>query len=292
MNKTFKKLTCGVLAAISAFGCAATMTACESNRPEVEMQIAFNGKTYTLNYTLYRKTAPATVEHFLFLAGNGYYDGLCVHDYDDDRLYSGGYSVTTEAPTTLVYKKYFDVIKGYKNYNEFPVSVWTNNAKTTPLYTLKGEFESNNVTVKSGALEEKFGSLAMYYDDIDSETYSKAKVYTKSASEEGKVNKGDYQYNHTTSKFFLSLTTSSKTNNGYCTFATLNEKSQDELEDLKEALTDYISDNYADDEDSFTQEVTVHLFEDDAMMQGITQEEEYELPKTPIVFNKVKVKKY
>ncbi len=292
MNKFFKKLTCGALTAVSIFGCAATMSGCESSRPEVQMELVFNDKTYTLDYTLYRKTAPATVDHFLFLAGNGYYDGLCVHDYDDSRLYTGGYSVAQDKPTELVYKKYFDVISGYSNYKEFPVTVWADNAKATPLYTLKGEFENNNVTVKSGALDENFGSLTMYYESINSDTYSKSKVYTASASEEGKVNKGDYQYNHTTSMFFLSLTTSSKTNNGYCTFATLDEDSVETLEELQTALEKYISDNYDDDDESFTQEVSVQVFEGDTRMEGVTQEEEYEVPKTPIVVKKVTVKKY
>ena len=96
MKKTLKKITCGILAAVSVFGCAATLTACETSHPEVEMKVEFNGETYTLDYKLYRELAPQTVKHFLWLADNGYYDGLCVHDYSQNdylRLYTGAYSV-------------------------------------------------------------------------------------------------------------------------------------------------------------------------------------------------------
>jgi hypothetical protein len=88
MKKTMNKVLCGILAGVSVFGSAAMLGGCTTNHPEVEMQIAFDGKTYTLEYTLYRKFAPNTVAHFLQLAENGYYDGLCVHDYADNKLYS------------------------------------------------------------------------------------------------------------------------------------------------------------------------------------------------------------
>ena len=68
MKKTLKKITCGILAAVSVFGCAATLTACETSHPEVEMKVEFNGETYTLDYKLYRELAPQTVKHFLWFA--------------------------------------------------------------------------------------------------------------------------------------------------------------------------------------------------------------------------------
>ena len=127
------------------------------------MQIEFNGETYNLNYKLYRKIAPTTVEHFLYLADNGYYDGLCVHDYDADnlRMYTGGYTVATDETDSdgLEYKSYYDAIAAFDNYGKFPVSVWRDDNKKNPTYTLYGEFKNNNFEVKKGALKESFGSL-------------------------------------------------------------------------------------------------------------------------------------
>ena len=68
MNKIFKKVLCATLATATLAGGAIAFGGCTTNRPEVEMQISFNGKTYTLEYQLFRKLAPNTVEHFLVLA--------------------------------------------------------------------------------------------------------------------------------------------------------------------------------------------------------------------------------
>ncbi len=293
MKKTMKKLTCGVLAAVSVFGCAATMTACETSHPKVQMELAFNGKTYTLDYKLYRKVTPATVDHFLWLAGNGYYDGVCVHDYDSDssRMYTGSYTVDQANATTLVYQKYFDKIKTYGNYNEFPHSVWLSEDKTLPTYTLKGEFEEeNHYQVESGALQETYGSLTMHYEYIGNTDDASKKVYFANANDDG-TSKRKYQQNHATSAFFISMTTNPKTNNNYCTFATLEEDSKSVLEDLQAAMDDYIEDNYSDVED-FTQTVTIsNLFEDDAQV-GDTASVDYNVPLQAIVIKKVTVKKY
>ena len=89
-KKTLKKITCTALAFASVFACAATATACETARPQVEMKIEFNGETYTLEYELYRKIAPTTVSHFIWLADNGYYDGLCVQREERKLQIQGG----------------------------------------------------------------------------------------------------------------------------------------------------------------------------------------------------------
>ena len=48
------KLFSVILASMLLIGCAFMFTACESKRPEISMDISFNGETYTLNYKLYR----------------------------------------------------------------------------------------------------------------------------------------------------------------------------------------------------------------------------------------------
>ncbi len=286
MKKTMKKITCALLATVSALSCAATMTGCITSHPEVEIEIAFNGNTYTLEYTLYRNVAPATVEHFLYLAGNGYYDGLAVHDYDDttSRMYTGAYTVNANEATQLTYKNYYDVIKTFENYKDFPCSVWESKDKALPTYTLKGEFKDNHFEVESGALEENFGSLTMYYEHISSSSASSMRVAIERASD-NEMDSRDYQYNHTKSEFFISMTTNPKTNDNYCTFATLDKDSVQTLKDLQTAINDY------DDEDDFTEEVTMQVFEDETLFSA-TERKEYEVPKQAIVINKVKVNKY
>ncbi len=295
MKKIIKKITCTALAAVSVFACGATFTACETSHPEVEMKIEFNGESYTLDYKLYRKVAPATVEHFLFLAGNGYYDGLCVHDYatSANRLYTGAYSVTSAAETELIYKPYYEEIKKYSNIASFPHSVWLDSERNTPSYTLKGEFEDNGFGVESGALKETFGSLTMYYYGSEDGDLSDTRVQVVRACEEGKFDSLAYKYNHATSMFFISLSTTSKVNNSYCTFATLEKKSTDDLENLQEAIADYIEDNYGDDSDEdFTTQVSEKVFEDDAIFGETEEEKAFSVPKAPIVIRQVKVTKY
>ena len=297
MRKTLKKITCGILAAVSVFGCAATLTACETTHPEVEMKVEFNGETYTLEYKLYRELAPQTVKHFLWLAGNGYYDGLCVHDYSQSdylRMYTGAYAATDAEDDAdgLVYKKYYETIKSYSNYGEFPVSVWLEKEKKNPTYTLKGEFSDNNFRVESGALKETFGSLTMYYHNIsDYEEFAESDVYMIRA--DGKdPSKCDYKYNYTTSMFYISLSKTTLSNKGYCTFATLQSDSQDVLEDLQEALTDYIETTYNGEVESFTESESVVICEDDPYIGSQSIRENFSVPKKAIVIKSVKVTKY
>ncbi len=294
MKRTFKKTICGVLAAVSVLGCATTMSACESAHPEVEIEIAFNGETYTLEYTLYRRTAPSTVAHFLYLAGNGYYDGLCVHDYRSaDRLYTGEYTADKTDATEIVRKNYLNTISAFDDFDEFPSSVWEDREMTISTYTLKGEFLDNGgFDVKSGALSESFGSLAMYYYNYDTTRIPEKKIYAVRSSEEGAVDKRDYQYNLATSAFFISLKTTNPTNDDYCTFATLDEDSREVLKDLQAAIEDYIEDHYADDESSFTHLIEKQVFEHDSFLSEYKQTESFNVPKEPIVIKKVEVTKY
>ncbi len=292
MKKTMKKLVSVALATVSVFGLATTMTACETSHPEVEIEIAFNGETYNLDYKLYRKTAPSTVSHFLWLAGNGYYDGLSVHDYDDDRLYTGAYTTSASDATVLQYKGYYDVVSKYvTSENPFPHSVWMDQEKKNPTYTLRGEFSANNVTVESGEIKESFGSLTMFYEEIKSETVSDTNVYTVRADDDG-VGKAKYGYNSATSMFFISLTSSDKTNSNYCTFATIDEDSVETLKELQTAIADHIADNYGEDEDEFTEEVSVKLFEDNELFAESSPTTDYDVPKSAIVVKKVTVTKY
>ncbi len=294
MKKTMKRIVCGVLSAVSVFGCLATATACETSRPKVEMEIEFNGETYTLEYELYRKIAPSTVNQFLWLAGNGYYNGLCVHDYNDTsytRMYTGAYTYSAEAETGLVYKSYYDEIKKFDNYSDFPVSVWMNNDKTNPTYTVYGEFSDNGFSVKNGNLKETFGSLTMYYNDKETNT----KVYSPYLKEdkEGQVAPRYYKYNSATSMFFISLSKGETNNSKFCTFATLDEDSVEVLEKFKNDLNAFIEGNYDEEADEkFTTAHEVVVDEDDAITGNAKKKKTLNVPNEPIVIKKVSVKKY
>lgn len=298
-RKTMKKIACGVLATVSVAACAGTFAACETSHPEVKMQIEFNGETYTLNYKLYRKIAPTTVEHFLWLAGNGYYDGLCVHDYDEDnlRMYTGAYTAAEDASDDdgLVYKPYYQTIATYENYAKFPHSVWQDEEKTAPLYTLYGEFENNNFQVKNGALKESFGSLSMYYTDISGVEVAGDNVYAARADGKDEVAGRAYKYNSATSQFFISTIETETEQKNYCTFATLKKGSVDDLEALQEAIETYIDENYGtdeDDEEDFVEQEEVRVSQDDKIVGKYTVKDTYSVPKKAIVIKKVEVKKY
>ncbi len=289
MKKTLKKITCGVLASVCVLGCTAGLTACETANPEVKMELSFNGESYTLNYKLYRKVAPETVEHFLYLVDNDYYDGLCVHDYAaDTAMYTGGYTAGADNATQLTYKPYYETIAGFANYDKFPHSIWLDEGKNTPSYTLLGEFEAADFRVESGAIKESFGSLAMYYDDITNTEVANTNVYTsyKKKEKKGQMRSVDYKYNHTTSMFSISLVSTEQTNASYCTFATLSGKSKDVLTDLQEAISEYAG------EEAFTETVSTKIFQDDPFMKDKNVKKNLSVPKAPIIIQSVKVTKY
>lgn len=289
MKKTMKKILCGALSAVSVFGCLATATACETARPKVEMEIEFNGETYTLEYELYRKLAPSTVNQFLWLAGNGYYDGLCVHDYNASsytRMYTGAYSYSAE--NELVYKPYYDTIKNFENYGDFPVSVWMHSDKANPTYTVYGEFADNNFSVKNGNLKETFGSLTMYYFDKD----TTAKVYTPYLKEEkeGELAARAYKYNSATSMFFITLSEGTTNNTKYCTFATLEEDSVEVLKEFKEDLDEFIA--TFESKDDFVTKTEMLIDQDDPFVGTKKTKKTFNTPNSAIVIKKVTVKKY
>jgi cyclophilin family peptidyl-prolyl cis-trans isomerase len=291
MKKTMNKVFCAILAGVSVFGSAAMLGSCTTSHPEVEMQIAFNGKTYTLEYTLYRKFAPNTVTHFLQLAENGYYDGLCVHDYADNKLYTGGYTYDEGKAEDggLVYKSYYDEVKKIENYEH---SVWADTEKQVPTYTLYGEFSANNVKVQNGAfLKQEFGSLTMYYSD---KTAGEDSVIVEKIDGTGTDTK-EYRYNSATSLFYIQLGTTATANSKYCTFAKLKEGSVEELKDLQSAINAYIEATYAGEEDgkkAFAPSVEVAIDEDDPFMGDAGLVDTFAVPEEEIKINYVKVLKF
>ncbi|MBQ8322836.1 MAG: peptidylprolyl isomerase [Clostridia bacterium] len=275
-----KRFLSGILATTAAFGCMATMTACETSHPEVTITLEFQGETYELDYTLYRKIAPATVAHFLALAEKGYYDGLCVHDYDGTRMYTGGYEYDASADDKLKEQKYFELVKTYEN---FPTTVYKDENKTQPTYTLYGEFYDNSkFNVENGEKKESFGSLTMYYTDKSDCTEKVMLDHPEAGEWKGR----DYADNSATSLFFISLTQEEKTNTNYCTFAELDEDSVDALTELQTELEEYASDA------ANVLSVTKTVDSNDPYVSDHNKKATYELLAEPLIIKKVEVKKF
>ena len=272
-----KKWLSGVLATVCSVSCLGCMTACQTDRPKVQMEITFQDETYVLDYTLYRKVAPATVEHFLTLAGNGYYDGVIVHDYNNTRMYTGAYEYgDATVDSGLKYKPYYDIVK---EYSYFPTTVYTQ-GKAQALYTLCGEFSSNHIEVKNGAKKETYGSLSMYYTEKKADTYT-VTVQHPVAGEGDR----DYSYNSATSMFFISINPSETNNPNYCTFATLNEGSKAVLESLQDAIDEFLEGN-----DDALEETTVKVDQDDPFVGATNKTVTYDVLNETITIKKVTVK--
>lgn len=294
MKKLIKKSLSLCLAVGACVSSLTMFTACESARPELKMQLSFNNKKYEIEYVLYRKIAPSTVEHFLSLVENKYYDGLCIHDYTGDRMYTGAYTYkeTQTYDGGLSFKNYYTLVK---DYDTLPLTVFKDGKGIkndgTPLYTLYGEFADNHFSVKNGSLlKETFGSLTMYYTDKGDmgESY----VYINPINSNTWLTYNAYEYNSATSQFFISLTEEEKTNTKYCTFATPTDNGEDVLEDLMDDVADYIEDTYGESDNEFCEKVTLNVNQGDAFAseEGITQT--YSVPKEPIIIEWIKVTKW
>ena len=281
MKKMIKKSTSFALALIATVASLGIFTGCETKKPEVEMKIEYAGEVYTLEYTLYRELAPETVKHFIKLADNNYYNGLCVHSYDTttNKMYTGAYEYQAGAENGgLIYKNYYDIVSKYSDFNH---TVWTDSSKATSTYTLKGEFSANSFKVESGALKQSFGSLAMFYSAKDFDDLEKVAVLRADGKKTD--NKG-YEYNSATSQFSIFFSKTETSNANYCTFATLNSDSVEVLEALLAAINEYESD--------FVEEIEMEIDKGDVVLGDRDNVATYKVPVSPITIKSVKVTKY
>lgn len=292
-NQKTKRFLCTALLSATVFGVATSFTGCTTSHPEVEMKIKFNDKAYVMQYTLYRKLAPATVQHFMDLAELEFYNGLCVHDYTDGKIYAGGYKYDAEESDQggLVEVDYFATVAeriSKKGKDAFSHSVWHDREKTTPTYTVYGEFSNNNFEVESGALKQSFGSLTMFYTP---KTNNRDEVYAARSDGDG-VNRKDYRYNSATSLFFISTSTSTTSSSSYCTFATIKDDSKDDLNNLLDAIADYIDEHFEEEAEEFAPDTVVSTDLGDEYVGDDKLTDLFNVPVEPIVIEYVKVKKY
>lgn len=274
-----KKIACTTCVAMAAAVSLATFASCETSYPKAEIKLSFEGETYTLNYKLARKLAPATVRHFIELADEGYYDGVCIHDYTSSKWYTGGYKMASDG--SLEELKYFDIVQSY----DLTSTVWADQDGKDTTYTVYGEFSTNNYEVKSGAWKQTFGSISMYYTD---KTSVDDQVYVQRY--DGKKSYRLYRYNSATSLFYFYASSSAVSTDKYCTFGQLEDDSTDDFQSLVDAIADYTDD--LDDGDEFTKEQSVSANTGDRWAEDAASSITVKVPVSPIVVVSVKIKKY
>lgn len=295
----FRRIATIATAAALSVGAGAMFAGCSSNNPEITITYSFNGEEYEVSYTLSRLDAPNTVQHFIELADAGYYDGMCVHDYDSNYIRSGGYKFVEgelEAVNYFTEVKKIEAEQGIT----FTQSVWKNDADQTPLYTVYGEFEENgNFPANGREYKHKRGALVMDYSEKNKYSLNVRTV----RNDGGADNDGEaydlkaYYKNSATSLFYTFLGESSTSrDSNYCVFGMVSDA--DELEALIDAVKDYVSDHSDEDteeEYSFTENITKNVNEyepfEDLCRGDITKE--FKTPVTePIIIQSVKVNKY
>lgn len=247
-KKLLRRVATIATAAVLGAGACAMFAGCTSNNPKITITYNFNDVDYEVEYTLSRLDAPNTVKHFIELADAGFYNDTCIHDFQDYKLYMGGYKINAEKELEPI--DYFSWVKNYeqeKNY-QFTQSVWKND--DTPLYTVYGEFEENGNRPANGKeYRHKAGALVMYYTPKGEFSY---KVKT-ARNDGGKDNDKDpydtnksYKHNSATSLFYTFTGESSATDDkNYCVFGMAKDYSQ--FQKLLNAINDYKETQTAED---------------------------------------------
>jgi cyclophilin family peptidyl-prolyl cis-trans isomerase len=274
----------------------------KTNHPSVTVTLTFNGEDYALKYKLYRNMYPQTVLHFIELADNGFYDNTIIHNYSTSSYwYGGGYAYNDDYKTEYANSSmsyYLETNSKEETYNnlfkdgKLTPSVYKsyiNGSYTDALATLIGEFSTNKHTIDNGSLKSSYGCLRMFYS---SKTSDKADtvVYIKKDGNEDKELLAPYKYNSATSLFSIQLSTTSSTDSSYCIFGEL--KDSDPLEDLQDAIADFISNSDDYTTSTFTTRTSVTIDNYDEIIGSATNSASYSLPAEPLVVKSVKVTKY
>ena len=288
------KLFSVLVAAAVLFTCTLMFAACESKYPEIEMQVSFNGTTYTLTYKLYRNAYAQTVEHYLELIDMGYFDNTVIHDYQEGtRMVGGGYTYEDiengDITDDLTALDYDAATLNDDGSVKIPVSVWADEARTQPTNRLYGEISNNNgfsLNNFSG-LTNTTGAIGTY-----SYTSSNEKDYVYITRPSGTEVTGQYYKNSVTSMFFLATSSSAASSSDYCVFGELaNSNSVTAFSDLTTAITDYITaQQETDDSYSFTETLNTEIA--DSMANESPYDVTFNVPKIKIIIRSVEVTKY
>lgn len=301
MKKNFLRRAVAVGAtALIAVSSVAMFAGCTtSNNPEVTITYTFNGKDYAVDYVLSRVDAPKTVQHFIELADAGFYDGLVIHDYQDYTLKTGGYKIENN---TLVEVDYLTTVKALEaDGASFTQSVWADEERTIPLYSVYGEFSANGVEQENGKeYVHSEGALVMYYTPKKGQGGTDEQVWVQRA-DGGADNDGNeyqrlgYEYNSITSLFYT-FTGESRTeaDSIYCVIGKAKNYTEQMEEGLLAAITEY--EDTLEEEDSFTTELKnqpLNRYDYFRNVQTAGLTADYAAPLLmPITVKSVKVTKY
>ena len=278
-------------------GSVAMLAGCTtSNYPEVTITYSFNGEDYAVNYRLSRVDAPKTVQHFIELADAGFYDGLVVHDYQDYTIKTGGYRLEEGE---LVEIDYLETVKALEaDGASFTQSVWADEARTIPLYSVYGEFSANGVEQENGKeYRHQAGALVMYYTDKGN---GNEQVWVQRA-DGGSGNDGQeyqqlkYATNSTTSLFYT-FTGESRTeaDSTYCVIGMAKDSAGQMTDGLLAAIAEY--EDSLSEEETFTttlenQRLNAYDYFPSIRTAGL--EATFETPiEMPILIKSVEVTKY
>ena len=305
-----KKLITGVVLSATVACMAGMATGCnaETDHPEVSITYEFNGKSYVVEYTLYRNMYPNTVRHFIELTENGFYNNTVIHDMESNDWFGGAYTYDKDSYSSLATSadtmaEYYETTAKELTYNslfdagKLTATVFGNIYyegevqkldKNTKLRTLIGEFSDNQHSIEKGALTAEYGCLKMYYSAKE----TKKKVYVTPTG--GQITYMDYSKNCSTFVFGMQVgTTSTYVASKYCVFATVKDDSK--VESLVAAVKEYNSEQYGTNSSDYyiSTEVdvdTTESFSDVDADRYIT--ETFNSPKTPIVIKAVKIVSY
>ncbi len=285
-KKNLHRLFAVISASVVCVGATAMFAGCTTNRPEVTITYQFNDKTYTVDYILSRSSAPQTVQHFIELADKDYFNGLCIHNYTDTAMYSGGYTYAEDG--SLTEKDYFTAVKDFG----LTQSVYRS-AEGEGMNTLYGEFSKNGVSVEGEKYTHSKGALVMYYTDKGS--CNEYVSIVTSGKEEVRQNK-QYVYNSATSLFYTYMgEADTSLDEKYCVFGMAKDyATQLEGDDgLITAVNNYIA-SLTEEETFFNSPVTaINQYDPfEEVRNDIKTTKDFRVPSKPIVIQSVEVTKY
>ena len=291
---------------------APVLSGCNTDHPEAKITISFDSKEYVLEYKLYRNMYPQTVQHFIELADNGFYNDTFVHNYTTSTWYTGGYNYVAETEEgsdelgysaafterEAAFRDYLDANSKEKEYEtladpaagKITPSVYKDlidGDLSQPLNTLIGEFSNNQHKIDKGALKSSYGCLRMYYSAKSSiDTAKNVRVYLdKQGSPKGVM--GNYSYNSATSIFSIQQNSTVSNDSNYCIFGVLQNAQA--LRDLKAAVTAYSNKVSSA---NFSMDVNLYVDNYDEYVGANVNEVSYRVTSQPIIIKSVKITKY
>ncbi len=308
MNKKFFKMGAVALTVALSAGVLMAFSGCTTTNPELTITYSFNGKDYAVDYVLSRTDAPQTVKHFIELADAGYYEGMCIHDYDANFLYTGGYKLENDELREVDYFTEVRALEEEKGIT-FTQSVWrTAGTQIAPdkgegLYTVYGEQAGKVQNEYGREYDHRQGALVMYYSDKGDKITDKVTI---ARADGGKATDGkalqyeNYVMNSATSLFYTYLSPSSAPNydlaEKYCVFGMAKDYEGQLQNGLLLAISDYIGEHSEEDEFSFTttqENVPLNQYEPFESVRKSAYTATFETPiEMPILIKSVKVTKY